>query len=348
MAPKQLLQGNKMSLSSKMLGVILCMLSLQASANSTDASDFADDMAAVVVANQTMSKPTQDRPISINVHDVTSPKVSARSISHDKLILNEPVVDAAHILSASEKAHLSEQLRALYDDKLAQAALVIIPSTQGMPIFDYAMALADRWQLGHQDTDEGLLIVVAINDRNLYILTGYGLEGVLPDAIVSRIIRNDITPSFKTGQYAQGLSAAIGSISERLRADPQTLQRQDINRHANDEDGAEIPLMGLFIFGFVIGSFLTSFLGRLLGATMTAGGVIFFGLMFGTGLMIIPVALILWLFLLLFKGGSGGSGRGGGGFVIPPTGGGFGGSFGSGGFSGGGGGFGGGGAGGSW
>lgn len=275
----------------------------------------------------------------------------AKNITHDKLILNEPVVDAAHILTASEKSHLTEQLRALYQDKLAQAALVIVPSTEGVPIFDYAMAVADRWQLGNKDTDEGLLIVVAINDRNLYILTGYGLEGVLTDVAVSRIIRHDITPLFKTGQYAQGLSAAIGSISERLRADPETLRRaDDMSQEQYSYDDEGVSFIGLLIFGFVIGSFLTSILGRVLGATITAGGVGLVGMTLGAGFMSILVAVILWVFLLLFKGGSGGggSGRGGhggtGGLIVLPKSGGFG----SGGFSGGGGGFGGGGAGGSW
>lgn len=377
----------KRTFAPSLMALVLCVfMSSEVYANSATATALSaeDEAAAVVIANHGgLNRSIQNTtggalsPLTDSVKDFTRqldpqtgaqadesmqtettgvPRTSeAPAVTHDKLILNEPVVDAARILSASEKAHLSAQLRALYDDKLAQAALVIVPSTEGMPIFDYAMAVADRWQLGNKDTDEGLLIVVAINDRNLYILTGYGLEGVLPDAAVNRIIRNDITPSFKTGQYAQGLSAAIGSISERLRADPETLQRADAAQsQSQDAYGDEsVSLMALLIFGFVIGSFLTSIFGRVLGATITAGGVGFFGMALGAGFMAIPIAFILWLFLLLFKGGSGGGrgGRGGrgGGFVVLPTGGGFGGGgFGSGGFGGGGGGFGGGGAGGSW
>ncbi|MDO4441006.1 MAG: TPM domain-containing protein [Moraxella sp.] len=359
------------------------VLASSATATATATASAEDEMAAaVVVANQNQAvggvlKDTAGTPLSPltdSVKDLTrttssntasnqqngtatvtaqSPTTSnAPSVTHDKLILNEPVVDVANILSPSEKAHLSEQLRTLYNDNLAQAALVIVPSTQGMPIFDYAMAVADRWQLGKKDTDEGLLIVVAINDRNLYILTGYGLEGVLPDAAVKRIIRDDITPSFKTGQYAQGLSAAIGSISERLRADPETLKRADeaAGETSDDSYGDEgISLMALLIFGIWFGLFLTSILGRFLGATLTAGGVGFFGFMLGAGFMAIPVAFGVWLLLLLFRSGSGRGGRGGGFVVLPTGGGGFGGGgFGSGGFGGGGGGFGGGGAGGSW
>lgn len=372
-----------------LLGVCLSSVALANSANTATANTATatataqaaseDDLAAVVVARngaindtlRTAGEPLS--PLTESVRDFTdemsdegsdngavataqTPTTSsAPSVTHDKLILNEPVVDAARILSASEKAHLSDQLRALYNDNLAQAALVIIPSTEGMPIFDYAMAVADRWQLGRKDTDEGLLIVVAINDRDLYILTGYGLEGVLPDAALKRIIRQDITPAFKNGQYAQGLSAGIASIGERLRADPETLQRADAAIQEGENFGEEsVSLFGLLIIGFIFGTFLTSIFGRVLGATIAAGGVGFMGMMAGAGFMVIPIAIVLWLILLFFKGGSGGGrgGRGGrgGGFVVLPTGGGGfgGGGFGSGGFGGGGGGFGGGGAGGSW
>lgn len=362
-----------------LLGVCLSSAATANSATVTATAQAAseDDLAAVVVARngaindtlRTAGEPLS--PLTESVRDFTdemsdnatddgavatakTPTTSsAPSVTHDKLILNEPVVDAARILSASQKAHLSDQLRILYNDNLAQAALVIIPSTEGMPIFDYAMAVADRWQLGRKDTDEGLLIVVAINDRDLYILTGYGLEGVLPDAAIKRIIRQDITPAFKSGQYAQGLSAGIASISERLRADPKTLQRADAAIQEEENFGEEsVSLFGLLIIGFIFGTFLTSVFGRVLGATIAAGGVGFMGMMAGAGFMVVPIAIVLWLILLFFKGGSGGDrgGRGGGGFVVLPTGGGGfgGGGFGSGGFGGGGGGFGGGGAGGSW
>lgn len=361
-----------------LLGVCLSSAATANSATVTATAQAAseDDLAAVVVARNGMINDTLRTageplsPLTESVRDFTdemsddatdgavataqTPTTSsAPSVTHDKLILNEPVVDAARILSASEKAHLSDQLRTLYNDNLAQAALVIIPSTEGMPIFDYAMAIADRWQLGRKDTDEGLLIVVAINDRDLYILTGYGLEGVLPDAALKRIIRQDITPAFKSGQYAQGLSAGIASISERLRADPKTLQRADAAIQEEENFGEEsVSLFGLLIIGFIFGTFLTSIFGRVLGATIAAGGVGFMGMMAGAGFMVVPIAIVLWLILLFFKGGSGGDrgGRGGGGFVVLPTGGGGfgGGGFGSGGFGGGGGGFGGGGAGGSW
>lgn len=286
-----------------------------------------------------------------NAQTTTTPKQSTQApVAADKLILNNPVIDEAKILSASDKQAIETKLRSLNDRGLAQAAVVIVPTTNGEDIFDYSMKIADRWKLGKKDTDQGLLMVVAVNDRKMYILTGYGLEGTIPDAVAKRIINDDITPRFKQGDYAGGIIAGINRIEERLTADPAILKQADANRvntnsnaQSNQEGGT--PLIFLGFFGFVAGMILTSILGRFFGSMATAGGIVTLGAIFGAGLLgSMFVAFIVFLFLL-FRGGGGGvvflpgGGFGGGGF----GGGGFGGGFG-----GGGGGFGGGGAGGDW
>lgn len=283
----------------------------------------------------------------------TTPKQSTQApVAADKLILNNPVIDEAKILSASDKQAIETKLRSLNDRGLAQAAVVIVPTTNGEDIFDYSMKVADRWKLGKKDTDQGLLMVVAVNDRKMYILTGYGLEGTLPDAVAKRIISDDITPRFKQGDYAGGITAGINRIEERLTTDPAILKQADANRvnsnaQSNQEGG--IPLIFLGFFGFVAGMILTSILGRFFGSIATAGGIVTLGTIFGAGLLgSIFVAFIVFLFLLFRGGGGGRGGRGGGGVVFLPGGGFGGGGFGGGGFSGGGGGFGGGGAGGDW
>lgn len=297
-----------------------------------------------------------------NAQTTTTPKQSTQApVAADKLILNNPVIDEAKILSASDKQAIETKLRSLNDRGLAQAAVVIVPTTNGEDIFDYSMKVADRWKLGKKDTDQGLLMVVAVNDRKMYILTGYGLEGTIPDAVAKRIISDDITPRFKQGDYAGGITAGINRIEERLTTDPAILKQADANRvntnansnaQSNQEGG--IPLIFLGFFGFVAGMILTSILGRFFGSIATAGGIVTLGTIFGAGLLgSIFVAFIVFLFLLFRGGGGGRGGRGGGGVVFLPGGGfgggGFGGGgFGGGGFSGGGGGFGGGGAGGDW
>ncbi len=282
---------------------------------------------------------------------------TATGVDADKLILNNPVIDQAGILNPQEKLRLETQLRQLYQQGYAQAAVVIIPTTNGVPIFDYALQIAEKWQLGEADTDDGLLMVVAVNDRDLYILSGYGLEGVLPDAALNRIIREVITPQFKQNDYAGGISAGFEAIQNRLAADPEVLARADEQAAARSEQQSaeESPsAVFLFVMALIFGNFITSIFGRVFGSILTAGGFFVGSLALGGGFfMTLIMAVFLWFFLIARGSGGGRGGRGGGGGVVflPGLGGGGsfgGGGFGSGGFGGGGGGFGGGGAGGSW
>lgn len=300
------------------------------------------------VNDGTVARSQQTRP------PVTS---NAPSVDADKLILNNPVIDQANILNPQEKLRLETQLKSIYDRGLAQAAVVIVPTTDGAPIFDYALQVAERWELGEADTDDGLLMVVAVNDRDMYILSGYGLEGVLPDAALNRIIRDDITPYFKQEDYASGVLTGINSIENRLTADPEVLARADAQaaERSAQQGSDELPSpIFLFIMAMIFGNFITGIFGRVLGSILTAGGFVVGSLALGGGLfMTIIMAIFLWLFMISRGSGGGRGGRGGGGGMIflPGMGGGGGfggGGFGSGGFGGGGGGFGGGGAGGSW
>lgn len=284
------------------------------------------------------------------------------AITHDKLILNSPVIDEARVLSADEKVHLEAQIRQIYNDKLAQIAIVIIPTTGGVDIFDYAYQVAKRWELGDKEHDNGVLVLVAVDDRQIQILTGYGVEGVLPDAVVNRIIREDITPSFKTQGYAQGLSAGIGRMDERLRADPDVLAKADeayTKAQKAEQQNEAIPML-FFAFFFLMnfGQNLTAILGKILGASVATAIFVALGLWAGagvefgvaTGLVLLVLGVVLWSMLAFNPPSSKGIHRGRGGNIkIGGDSGGFGGGgFGGGGFRGGGGGFGGGGARGSW
>ena len=284
---------------------------------------------------------------------------NAPSVDANKLILNNPVVDQANILNPQEKQRLEAQLRSIYQQGLAQAAVVIVPTTNGVPIFDYALQVAEKWELGDEAIDDGLLIVVAVNDRDMYILTGYGLEGVLPDAAVNRVIREDITPLFKQNNYGAGIIAGVEALKTRLTADPEVLARADEQaaERTAQQGSNELPSPTfLFIMALVFGGVITSIFGRVFGSTITAGGFFVGSLALGGSFIMTSIMTIfIWLFLIFASGGGGkgggGKGRRRGGMVFLPggSGGGFGGGgFGGGGFGGGGGGFGGGGAGGSW
>lgn len=322
-----------------------------------------DAINGAILGNDAINQSTASDEATASAQTPAQPTVTsnAPSVDANKLILNEPVVDQANILNPQEKQRLEAQLRGIYQQGLAQAAVVIVPTTNGIPIFDYALQVAEKWQLGDEDIDDGLLMVVAVNDRDMYVLTGYGLEGVLPDAAVNRIIREDITPLFKQNNYGGGILAGIDALKTRLTADPEVLARADAQaaERSTQQGSDEVPApIFLFIMAMIFGSFITKILGRVFGSLLTAGGFFAGSLALGGGFfMTLIMAIFIWMFLISRggggKGGGGKGGRRGGGMIFLPGmgggGGGFGGGgFGGGGFGGGGGGFGGGGAGGSW
>ncbi|MFB2539503.1 MULTISPECIES: TPM domain-containing protein [unclassified Acinetobacter] len=271
-----------------------------------------------------------------------------------QLLLDNPVIDQAQVLSANQKQQLEQKIRSIFGQGLAQIAIVTVPTTNGEPIFNYTLNIAERWKLGKKGIDNGILIVAAINDRKMYILTGYGIEGVIPDSIASRIIREDIAEHFRQSDYYGGFDAALNRIEQRLKTDPDVLAKADEAQQQTAENDKGSPFGLMFILAFFLGPMIYSIFGRFLGASFFALAGFAMAMSFGFSFIIsLIIAMIIWfiLFVLmldrLFTNGGHvqRSGRHGGGF-----GGGFGGgSSGSGGgWSGGGGGFGGGGAGGSW
>ncbi|MEN8368925.1 TPM domain-containing protein [Acinetobacter bereziniae] len=266
--------------------------------------------------------------------------------------LNQPVVDQASVLTVAEKQNLEQQIRDIYRQGKAQIGIIIVPTTGQEGIFDFAMRVAEQWKLGSAKQDNGLLIAVAVNDHKIHIATGYGLEGVLPDIMVSRIIRNQISPAFKQGQYAQGLQAAVVEIERILNLDPEIAQQaaDELKERQNQAIQAQeakdrtlttamiILVVGIFA-SFIVGNRLSA---AVAGVTATAAGLIYgsgivMSLILGFGVFFLLITSLAQLILQMFLSGGGRGGSGGGG--------GFGGG---GGYSGGGGGFGGGGASGSW
>ena len=259
--------------------------------------------------------------------------------------LTAPVTDLTGTLTAEQTATLDQELRAFATRKGSQIAILMVPSTAPEAIEQYSIRVAEAWKLGRKAQDDGVLLLVAKDDRAMRIEVGYGLEGAIPDAIAKRIIAEVITPQFKQGDYFGGLQAGVQQLMKLIDGE-QLPPPQATSPGADRSSAQEIGFMVL-IGAVVLGSVLRSVLGRTVGAGLSgliAGGVgwwlvgsVLLGLTFGA-----------LAFLAVFSGirmGGGPGGLGGGGF-----GGGFGGGNdrGSGGFSGGGGGFGGGGASGRW
>ena len=301
--------------------------------------------------SETQKESTAQPEIKIQQPEIANDMAEGESI-RGLPTLNEPVVDQANLLSAAEKQAISQKILQLHEQGKAQIGVVIVPTTGQEDIFDYAMRVAEKWQLGSAKRDNGILMAIAVNDRRIQILTGYGLEGIIPDIIVSRIIRNQITPYFKQAQYAQGIEAGLNEISNILNQDPEVAAQaaqelKERQEQALHEQQAKEKTFTTALIILVVGIFASFIVGKRLSASTAAVAGTVAGLVNGAGLLtsllmggaiffLLITAIAQTIFQMFFAGSGGGGGRSGGG------------GFGGGGYSGGGGGFGGGGASGSW
>ena len=216
------------------------------------------------------------------------------------------VVDSAQMIDPAVREQLTQQLQALEQTSGDQLVVVTVPDLQGVPIEDYGYQLGRQWGIGQKGKDNGALLIVARDDRQLRIEVGYGLEGVLTDAQSWVIINQVILPKFKAGNFSQGISDGVAAMLHVLGGDPLAEPAYASGQGEGSDFMAEHPFVVLLLFVlFVIVVAACQFYG-----ICTAGGS---GGSRSGG----------------FGGGGFGGGRGGGGFI------GGGGSFGGGGASGG-------------
>ena len=269
--------------------------------------------------------------------------------------LRSPVTDLTDTLTPSQIQALEQKLLAFEQRKGSQIAVLLVPTTQPEEIEQYSIRVVDAWQLGRREQDDGVLLLVAKDDRTVRIEVGYGLEGALPDVIANRIIQQVIVPRFRNGQFYEGIDAAIDRIIAVIEGEPLPEPSQRARPATGERFGQLLPLLLMIVF--VASGFLRRLLGGF-GGAVAAGGIAGFVAWLLTGIVVIALgaAVIAFLFTLLGRGGgprgwTGGRRRGWGGYYGGwggGFGGGFGGGLGGGGWSGGGGGFGGGGASGRW
>lgn len=124
------------------------------------------------------------------------------------------VTDVAGVLTPEQKQALENKLVAIDDSSSNQIAVVIIPSLDGYPKEEYATKLFRDWGIGNKKTNNGVLLLIAINDRQIRIEVGYGLEGAIPDITALNIFDNDIKPAFKAGNYYEGIDQATDNIAK--------------------------------------------------------------------------------------------------------------------------------------
>ncbi len=137
------------------------------------------------------------------------------------------VNDYTGALSESEKQALENKLVAYNDSTSTQIAIVMLHTLDGYPIDDYAFSLAEKWGIGQKGINNGVLLLVAVNDRKVFIATGYGMEGVMPDGLIKRIIEQDIKPSFKIGDYYGGLDRGTDSMFRLAAGEYKSSEKKD-------------------------------------------------------------------------------------------------------------------------
>ncbi len=263
--------------------------------------------------------------------------------------LKSRVTDQTNTLSETEKRNLESKLSSFEQSKGSQVAVLMIPTTGDETIEQYGIRVADTWKIGREGVDDGVIFLVAMQDRKMRIEVGYGVEGAIPDALAKRIISQIVTPEFRAGHFYDGINDGVDAIISLVNGEElpvATQQQRSVSGKSMPKFSYLFIILGLIIFG-VINSILRSKLGKVSGSLITAGLIfVLFWLIVNVTVAIFATVILSLIFNIPHGGGRGG-GYHGGGFY---GGGGFssGGGFSGGGFSGGGGGFGGGGASGGW
>ncbi|KAI1696358.1 TPM domain-containing protein [Ditylenchus destructor] len=186
--------------------------------------------------------------------------------------LNGRVVDQTGTLNAAQKQALESKLAAFEREAGPQIVILMVPTTAPEDIAAYAQRVGDSWKIGRRDVGDGLLIVVAKNDRRVNIQTAKALEGAVPDLAARQIIQRDIGPAFKAGDFAGGLNRAVDSLQARIRGEhlPAPAQTAKPARGPGIDIG-EIAMLA-FIGVPLAGALLTAMLGRKFGSVVTGMG----------------------------------------------------------------------------
>lgn len=233
-----------------------------------------------------------------------APPYAAAQIPVPPLITR--VTDLTATLTADQHAELSAKLEAFETRKGSQVAVLLVPTTQPETVEQYATRVFDQWKLGRKGVDDGALLVIAKNDRRLRIEVGYGLEGVIPDAIAKRVIDEEIVPLFKQGNFHGGISAGADRLIKLVEGEPMPPPK----RSAAPGFGWSIETLFIgFIILVMVSQLLHSLLGRFLGAGVAGVAAAIIGYVLAGFVVALIVGLIAFV-ISLFSGTAARSGSG--------------------------------------
>ena len=239
--------------------------------------------------------------------------------------LKARVTDLTGTLNAQQKGELESRIAAYEARRGSQIAVLLLPTTKPEEIEQYSIRVAEAWKIGRKKVDDGLILIVAKDDRRLRIEVGYGLEGAIPDSVAKRVIDERITPRFRDGDFYGGVRDGVDQLIKLAEGEKLPPQQ------AAPGGGSPIPvdwIIPVMIFVLVGSGILKAVLGRFPGSLATAAIIGAIG-WFAFGVLIAVVAALIG-FVLAFA--NTGMGRGGG--WSSGSGGSWGGGFGGGGSSG--------------
>jgi uncharacterized protein len=178
--------------------------------------------------------------------------VCGRALALDVPSLQGHVNDTAKLLDQAQEQRLEKWLTEYERGSGHQFALLTVPSLQGDPIEDFSIRVVEQWQLGSEQEDDGLLLLIVPQDRKMRIEVGYGLEGAIPDALAGRIIRNVLAPHFRKQQYERGIRGAFDVLMKAAGGEPVSLP--DRPRASSRESGGfSFLIMGALMLLFMLG-----------------------------------------------------------------------------------------------
>ena len=214
--------------------------------------------------------------------------------------LRARVTDLTGTLTAPQQASLEAKLKVLEDKKGSQVAILILPSTQPEDIAQYSIRVVEKWQLGREKPDDGVLLLVAKNERKLRIEVGRGLEGAIPDIYAKRIISDVISPRFKGGDFFGGIDAGIDSLSKLIEGEALPIPEPQKENVSIDQ------LLPMLLFGgLVSGLVLRGMFGTFVGSALNGGlvGIIVYWL--GTALFGASIIGFIAFFITMMLGSRG-------------------------------------------